>query len=68
MFGILTSHHFSGSSPFSVFLFVLLVIKLPLDHSLVTGSGKEELNAFAVDLFLTNSEGGNPAAVAYKRA
>jgi len=60
-----TSVELSGLAPFSVFFFVLLVVKLPLDEGLIAGSGKEELNALSIQLFFANDEGGDPSTVTY---
>jgi len=58
--------HFSGFSPFLIWLIVLLGVKFPFDQSLITRTRQKELNLLVSDLFLTNSKGGNPAAMAFE--
>jgi len=60
-------HHLLGAAPFLVLLFLTLGLELPLDEGLVTGAGEKEFLSLSVNLFLTDSEGSNPATVAYKR-
>merc|ERR1719345_172736 len=63
-----TSEHFGGSTPFSVFFVVLVFIESPLDESLITRSGEEEFDLFSINFFFSNSEGGNPSTVTLEEA
>lgn len=62
------SEHLLWLAPLLVRLVVLFGVKLPLDQGLVTGTRQKELNLLVADLFLTNSKGGNPAAMAFEVA
>jgi hypothetical protein len=59
--------HLPRSAPFSVLFLVLLhIVEVPLNESLVARAREEEFLLFVADLFLTDCESRDPAAVAFE--
>ena len=59
-----TAHHLSGLAPLGITLLLTGRVESPLDEGSIAGTGKKEFLGLTVDFLLTDSEGGNPTAVA----
>jgi len=57
------SVHFARFTPLLLFISVFLGLKVPSDHSLITGGRHKVFFVFAIEFALANNERGDPATV-----
>lgn len=62
----MTGEHLGRLAPLLVLIIIFAFIELPLDQGLVARAGKKEFNFLSINLFLADSQRGNPATMTFE--